>query len=61
MNEIYRNEVSDLWILINENILRMRWMTSEWKYIENEITGGWKYVENEVNDSWMKTYWQWDK
>ena len=36
-------------------------MTSEWKYIENEITGGWKYVENEVNDSWMKTYWQWDK
>ena len=48
MNEIYPNEVSDLWILINENILRMRWMTSEWKYIENE-----------VNDWRIKIHSQW--
>ena len=48
MNAIYPNEVSDLWILINENILRMKWMTSEWKYIKNE-----------VNDWRIKIHSQW--
>ena len=39
----------DEW-LVNENILRMGWMNSEWKYIENE-----------VNDWGIKVYWEWDE
>ena len=45
MNETYCNEVKDLWILINENIYRIR-----------QINGKIKYIENEVNDWCMKMF-----
>ena len=49
--------------LRNKNIFEnMRWMTGEWKYIENGVNEEWmKNIENEVNDWGIKVYWEWDE